>query len=554
MPLKLTSGLFLVFLTLSFFLQEAMGVPVAGQKIAVSGPSPYAAQAAEEIFAAGGNVFDVAVAMALTLSVTSPYFAALGGGGFAMVSTEKGVQILDFREVAPLSAHAKMFENQAAHSAQTGGLAVATPGIPAGLVELHKTYGKLSWRRLFRPALRLAEKGFYVSGEWSERTQREFERMTPDGQKTFPRLEPGDRLKQKNLARALRRFRNRGHKGFYEGPVAEDLVSAVQKAGGVLTLKDLKGYKVVWRKPLVIEIRDTTFYLMPPPSSGGAIIAQSLLLLEELKVVQKTEDQSSDEAHLLAEILKQAFRSRALFADPDQSPDPTPKLIEARHIQALAKNISMKSASTAKPLPSSFVFDPAAHESNETTHISVMDTQGNAVAMTLTLNGNYGSGVVSRRFGVALNNEMDDFTTRPDQPNQFGLVQGQHNQVSPGRRPLSSMSPTLVSKGGAVILAMGAPGGPRIISSIFQALYRLHWRGADLDWALQAPRLHHQTLPPELVLEKGRWSADIRQNLTKRGHKVTAEWMGKVYAVQRHGNKKVEAAFDSRGEGAAWAR
>lgn len=285
---------------------------------------------------------------------------------------------------------------------------------------------------------------------------------------------------------------------------------------------------------------------MPPPSSGGVIIRTALTLAERLKLREK-KFLSVEELHLLAEIESRSFRGRLLLGDPDFHTNPLTYLNSKSQLEYLANSIDPHKATTLPPLSDS----KPLSESSETTHMNVMDADGNAVAMTLTLNGDYGSGVVSDKFGIALNNEMDDFTTHPNTQNMFGLYQGQGNRVQPGKRPLSSMSPTLVEKNGQIIMAVGAPGGPRIISGVFQALYRILGQDMDIDRAVQAPRVHHQFMPDVLTVDRERFAPESLDGLRKLGHKIEERSVARVYVVKRNNAGILEGAFDSRGEGAA---
>lgn len=542
---------FILFISL-FISLPAHSVPFEGSKILISCQSPYAVEAGKQIAAKGGNVVDVAIAVALTEAVTSPYFASIGGGGFAMVKMDKDLKVLDFRETAPSATNPKFYLDKPSKSSQNGGMAVGVPGIPAGLWALHKKYGKLHWSQLFKTPILLATKGFQVSGEWTKRTQKTQNRFNAAGKKYFFKkkgklYKPGETLKQKQLARVLKEMRNRNIVSFYNGVVARDIVKSVKDAGGVMTAKDLKNYKVRWLSPLTTEFKGYTVHLMPPPSSGGVVLASALKLTEKLKL-DKFKPLSHEELHHIAEILSRSFRGRALLGDPDFHKNPIKFLLSDKYLTKMAKSIDDDETEKLDPL----LTKSLPKESNETTHISVLDKDGNAVSMTITLNGNYGSGVVTNRYGIALNNEMDDFTTLPGKPNMFGLIQGEGNHVQPGKRPLSSMSPTLVEKNGKVILAIGSPGGPKIISSVFQGLYRILVSNFELDRALQAPRVHHQYLPHKLFVEKNFMpSRYVMKELEDYDHIIEVQdWWSRLYAVKLRSDGILEAAFDSRGEGA----
>ncbi len=539
---------FMVLLSCS----NAFSVPAEGQKIIVAGPSPYSAEIARDIYKQGGNVVDVAVAVALGLSVTTPYYASLGGGGFALVELGKGVEAIDFRETAPQAAHKDLYKDQPKNASIDGGLAVGVPGIPAGLKALHEKFGKLPWKKLFTHAEKLATDGFLVSGEWSASATSEWKRFNSAGKRIFAKQNlpggspplPGDVLKQKELAATLRLFRDQGINGFYKGAVAKDLVQAVKATGGVIELSDLANYKVRWLKPMETTYLGHTVYMMPLPSSAGVVMTMALKLAERMKL-STLAPLSSAEMHLWAEILKFSFRQRVDLGDPDFSK----KNLQAIDYEGLANQFVEKFKSDKTMKLEREVSQPSRE--TQTTHFSVLDLNRNSVAMTITLNGLHGSGVMTPRFGIMLNNEMDDFNTRPGQPNMFGLIQGEANNVEPGKRPLSSMSPTLVKKDGQVILSLGSPGGPRIISSVLQVLHRVIGNNFDIDQAIQSPRVHHQFLPDKLFVDKRRVSPDVLEVLTKRGHKIEEANIAKVYGVRVRENKILEGGFDSRGEGGA---
>ncbi len=518
----------------------------------IAAPSPLAVETGRKIAAQGGNVVDVTVAVALTLSVTSPYFAALGGGGFAMVKMDGPAQALDFREVAPAAMGKDYYRNLGKDASITGGHAVGVPGVPAGLWALHQKYGKLKWPLLFADAIRLAQNGFPLSGEWVHGTNDEKGRFNEGGRKAFMKTGgasyvAGEILKQPALAKALIEFRDHGVDGFYGGAVADDLVKTIGESGGKMTRADLKNYKVRWLEPIQTEFSGYKIDLMPPPSSGGVVILAGLKLIEKLDLKSKA-FLSIDELHMLAEIEARSFRGRSLLGDPDFHKNPLKLLSSENYLNEMAKSISTKKVVALKPLDESTV----GKESTETTHFSVLDSDGHAAAFTVTLNGDWGSAVVSNRFHIALNNEMDDFTTRPGEANMYGLIQGEGNNVAPGKRPLSSMSPTLVEKNDKVVMSLGAPGGPRIISSVLQVLYRVLVQNLNVDVAVQTPRVHHQFLPTKLYVDARRFSPEILQGLRDRGHVIEeAGWMGKVYAVRLNDGGVLEGAFDARGEGAA---
>lgn len=537
-------------LVLALHLSTASAVPLEGHKILIAGPSQAAADVGKAISAAGGNTIDVAVAVGLALSVTSPYVASLGGGGFALVRMNGPVEALDFRETAPAAMNKTYFKDLAKDASITGGRAVGVPGYVAGLWALHRKYGKLAWSKIVAPAVRLAREGITISGEWSRITQEERSRFDAGAKAHFLKSgesvhRPGEVLKQPRLAEALSLISRRGERAFYEGPLAQDIVASVQANQGPMSLADLKNYKVRWLKPMTTDFEGHRIYLMPPPSSGGVVITTALKLIEMQNLKSKP-FLSVDELHLLGEIDARAFRGRALLGDPDFHKNPTDRVTSPAYLKELNASIRLSRATAMKPLNAQDF-----KESAQTTHFSVLDSSGNGIALTVTLNGLYGSGVATKNFGIALNNEIDDFTTKPDQPNMFGLIQGEGNAVEPGKRPLSSMSPTLVEKDGKIVMSLGSPGGPRIISAVLQVLYRALVTGLDMDQAIQAPRVHHQFQPNKLFVDNLKFSPDVIRLLKDRGHDIVETPIAKVYGVRINDDGTLEAAYDSRGEGGA---
>ncbi len=540
---------FLLFILL--ITNDAWAVPELGQKIMITSTSREASEAGMIMARKGGNAVDAAVATVLALAVTRPYYAALGGGGFALIKMNKQIEALDFRETAPAKTSEKYYLSKAKNASTDGGTAVGVPGLPLGLFELHKKYGKLHWSELFVPAIKLANEGFQITGEWSEYTLKQKAHFNDVGlnvffkSKTLP-YKPGDVFIQKDLASLLKEIQTRGVSAFYSGLPARDIADTVQAAGGDLTFTDLKNYKVRWLKPMEVKFDGFDIYLMPPPSSGGLVIATALKLAEKLKLKDSL-PLSLDELHLIGEILNRSFRGRSLLGDPDFNKNPLEKLLSDKYIEELKSSISHKSVKKLDPLN-----ETQFTNETETTHVSVMTANGDGVALTVTLNGSYGSGVVTRKYKIVLNNEMDDFTTRPNEANAFGLIQGTANNIAPGKRPLSSMSPTLVLQNGKLREVVGAPGGPRIISAVFQVLYRTLISGWNMDKSIQAPRVHNQFLPHKLFIDPNSFSPETIEGLKKKGHDIVQDSaIAKVYGVQLNKDGLLEGAFDSRGDGAA---
>ncbi len=567
-----------IHVMIALFVNSAIALPYKSQEFAIASPSPYAASVANEISVTGGNLFDQAVAVALSMAVTHPYYASLGGGGFAVIRKQvpneaATVEVLDFREVAPKAASRNLFVGKDPKASTDGGLASGVPGVPAGLFDLHRKYGKLPWKKLFAPAIRLAEKGFPVSGEWAFQTKSQFEsfnsagkrifgrtvvdKMKPGQRRTEPML-PGDILQQPGLANALKILRDQGIKPFYEGAIAKDIIDIITQTGGIMSRDDLKSYRTIWRTPLKRQWRSYDIYLLPPPSSGGLIISQALELVDRFERLHGVpESLTSTEAHFWGEALKMAFASRGQMGDPLQSAamaELSEKLLDPTRLEKLAKMFESSRALDIKKLKSVDLvsLEPSPREEKkETTHFSIADKFGNAVSLTVTLNGSYGSSMVSDKFGITMNDQMDDFATQPSVPNQYGLIQGEANSVAPGKRPLSSMSPTIIEKDGRFVAAVGAPGGPRIPSAVFQIILRSLAQGLDAEEAVHLPRVHHQFLPNTLYYDARKISPDVLSKLSSYGHETKSSWIGKGYLVKLNPEGLLEAAADPRGEAAA---
>lgn len=524
---------------------------------------PLAAEVGLDILRKGGNAVDAAVAVGFALAVTYPVAGNLGGGGFLVAHLEgRGPVALDFREVAPAAAHKDLYREADLRgrdrASLLGHLAVAVPGSVAGLLQALDRWGSLPRAAVLEPAIRLAEEGFPVQRPLagllaSPELAADLQRFRATAALFYPQgraLTEGQLLRQPDLARTLRLIAEQGAAGFYQGPVAAALVREMQQGGGIITARDLEAYRPVERTPLRTRFRDLTIVGMPPPSSGGLALAQMLAILERYPLATLGHN-SSAALHLIAEVLRRAFADRNQhLGDPDAQEIPLARLLSAAHLDRLASGIDAQLATPSLHV----VRQAAAHEEREqTTHFAVVDRARNAVAVTTTLNGAFGSKVIAEGTGVFLNNEMDDFTTRPGQPNLYGLVQGEANLVRPGRRPLSSMAPTVVLDArGQVRHVLGTPGGPTIISNVLQVLLNLEVHGLAPQAAVNAPKIHHQCLPDRLDLEPG-IPADVHEGLLRRGHalRVRAE-MGdfQLISVDPQGGL-LRAAADPRGGGAA---
>jgi gamma-glutamyltranspeptidase/glutathione hydrolase len=497
---------------------------------------PLAAEAGVEILRAGGNAVDAAVAVGLALAVTYPQAGNLGGGGFMLIRLASGkAVVIDYREAAPGGAAREMYLDERGDlipdASTVGARAAAVPGTVAGLALAHREHGKLPWKRLLQPAIRLASRGFPVSYELAEslRSESNLLSIDPESRRIFLRdgrpYEAGETFRQPQLARTLRRIAAKGAAAFYRGPIARAIVATMKKHRGLIQLEDLRQYRAKLREPLRGTFRGHEILSIPPPSSGGVGLIEMLNVLEPLDL---GEPNSFHSIRLIAETMRRAYADRAAYlGDADFSPVPVRGLTSRAYATRLRGEILEPGAPAAvqpgKPLPD---------ESTETTHFSAVDSAGNAVANTYTLNGSFGSGVTVGGAGFLLNNEMDDFTTKPGAANMFGLVQAEANAIAPGKRPLSSMTPTIVVREGETRLVLGAPGGGTIINTVLQVVLNVLAFRMDLRRAVASPRFHHQWMPDHLVLERWGFSADTIQKLEEAGYKLEfREQMGACEAI-----------------------
>lgn len=495
---------------------------------AIATQHPLATEAGARVLREGGNAVDAAVAAALTLAVVEPYNSGLGGGGMALVWVAKTgkVRALDFRETAPALARPDLYQSPELdpEASQVGPLAIAVPGEIAGLAFLHGALGKASWTSLFTEAIRHAEFGFPPDLELRRRVRDRADCLARDYHsaqvyKGFLADRPVENFAQPNLATSLKALRDAGAGAFYRGPLGRSLVENLRGKGALLDLEDLSAYRAVEREPLHADFPFGRLWGMPPPSSGGVSVLRGMNLLEAFFRREKNPGPEATALELLR-VFAALFRDRnAGMGDPD----------------------------FVKDMP---IQDWLKKTDGNTSHLSVMDSEGNAVAMTLTLNLSFGSCVTAGETGILMNDEMDDFATIPGQPNAFGLVESARNAVAPGKRPLSSMSPTLLSKDRKALLAIGSPGGPRIITSVLQTLLRHFFLNESLEASIAADRLHYQVEPPIVYAESDRFFGLIVERL-KLGTKLQNRW-GNIQAVAYDPKaKRFTALSDPRGQGKA---
>jgi gamma-glutamyltranspeptidase/glutathione hydrolase len=512
-----------------------------------------------EILKQGGNAVDAAVAIGFTLAVTLPRAGNLGGGGFMMVHIAKTGETvaIDYRETAPLGSTRDMYLDKEGNVIEERSrfthLSVGVPGTVAGLSLALEKYGSMSLKQVLEPAIRLAAQGIIVTQPLiaSLNKNRKTLLRWPESAKIFFKekgvpFAPGDRLRQKDLAWSLLKIASKGPDAFYRGDIAKKLITEMQNHDGLMTLADLKNYRAVVREPVRGIYRGYEIFSMPPPSSGGIHLIQMLNILEGYPL-RSLGAQSKDTLHLMAESMKLAYADRSRhLGDPGFWKVPVLGLISKSYADALRKLIENDRAKPSKEIRPG---DPLPYESSETTHFSVMDREGNAVANTYTLNFSYGSGIVAKGTGILLNNEMDDFSAKPGVPNAYGLVGGKANAVQPNKRPLSSMTPTLIFKDGKPFLATGSPGGSRIISTTLQLILNVVDHEMNITEATNAPRLHHQWLPDQLEMEVG-FKRETLSDLRGKGHKITdAEPIGSTQSILRS-PKGYYGASDARRPGA----
>lgn len=499
-----------------------------------------ASRAGVEIMQAGGNAVDAAVATGFALAVVHPQAGNLGGGGFLLLRKANGeVHFVDFREKAPAAATENMYldarGNVIENLSLVGYKAVSVPGSVAGLVYAEKKYGKLPLEKVIAPAIRLARDGFPLAWEDAQDLLDEDLAKFPESKRIFQRdgkyYQPGEILKQPELARTLERIA-KNPEDFYHGAMARELAAAVQKGGGLITADDLAQYEVKEREPIRGTYRGYEVISAPPPSSGGVALVEILNILEGFNLA-KSGNRSAATIHLTAEAFRRAFYDRTEFlGDPDFSKIPVPQLIDKRYAGAWRDTIDPNHASVSRELKRPRIFNelervaqfrPAAlREPENTTHFSVVDAEGNAVAVTTTLNDSFGSRVTAEGLGFLLNDEMDDFASKQGVPNAYGLIQGPANAIGPGKRPLSAMTPTIVLKDGKLFLVLGSPGGPTIITTVTNVLMGVVDFGLDIQEAVNAPRFHHQWLPDAIHVED-RLSPDTMTLLRSKGHKLKVE-------------------------------
>ncbi len=520
----------------------------------VSG-SPLASAVGRDVLRAGGNAVDAAVAVGFALAVVHPEAGNIGGGGFMVVRLPDGtVRTLDYRETAPGAATRDMYLDPAGNPTDrsiTGHLSAGVPGSVAGLAEAHRRYGRLPWRDVVEPAIRLARDGFVIDQFRSQSIRADSARLSRFPGSAAAYLPgggppaPGATLTQPDLASTLESIQRDGADGFYRGRVADLIVAEMRRGGGIITYADLAGYRPIWRDPVTTTYRGHTIYSMGPASSGGVTLALILNVMERWDPLPPFG--SADLLHLEAEAMRRGFIDRNRYlGDPAFVAMPLDRLLSKTYAAELQGRIDSRRATPTPP------FDPRASDGSSTTHYSIVGRDGMAVSITTTLNNSYGSAVTVTGAGFLLNDEMDDFATAPGKPNMYGLVQGDANAIAPGKRMLSAMTPSIVlDRRGEVLMVVGSPGGPTIITQVYHVISNVIDHRMALSAAVEAPRMHHQALPDRMQLERG-FPEAIAAELRARGHEGAARGsMGDMAAIIRVAAGWQGVADPRRGGGSA---
>lgn len=509
-----------------------------------------------DILKKGGNAFDAMIATHLALAVAYPYAGNISGGGFLVYRKNNGeISSLDFREKAPLKATKNMYldknGNVIPNLSTDSALSVGVPGSVAAIFEIHRKFGSLPLNDLFEPAINLAKKGIIVTEkEHAKLNEYRSKIVELSGNQTLyaENFKVDDTIKYLALAHTLEQILKNGETEFYKGKTAKKLVKFIKSKGGIISLSDLKKYKTIWRKPITFQYKELNIISMAPPSSGGITLAQIMKMIEPFDL-KKLQHNSADYIHLLSEVERRAYSDRNYFlGDPDFVTIPEKELLEENYLKNRMQNFSFEKATFSKEVSHG---DIQVVESDETTHYSIVDTNGNAVSVTTTLNGAYGSKLYCDELGFFLNNEMDDFSAKPGVPNYYGLIGAEANSIAPEKRMLSSMTPTIVEKNGKLLMLLGSPGGSTIITSVLQTILNVYEFEMGMQQAVNQPRFHHQWLPDEIMLEPNKFDIETKEKLLKKGHKINEKFapvIGKVNAILVLPDGNIEGGADFRGD------
>lgn len=561
-----------IFSPILFLIWSANFISVAGQSLSYPYPTnkeafgnqamvvtahPLATKAGFDILKQGGNAIDATVAVQFALAVVYPQAGNVGGGGFLVYRDKEGIPAtLDYREMAPNAASADMYLDKAGNvipqKSELGPAAAGVPGTVDGMWTAHQKYGRLPWAQLLEPAIALAEKGFQITAQEAGNLNTERKDLLkysalPSAFTANPNWVPGDLLVQKDLAEVLKRIASKGKDGFYTGETADLIVREMNAKGGLITLSDLKNYRSIWRQPLIFKYKKYEIVAMPPPSSGGLILEQLLGIVERYPV-RKWGFHSTKATHLMVEAERRAYADRAEhMADPDFWKVPVNQLIDKNYLKK-----RMSDFNADKATPSTEIGAGQFIESEQTTHYSIVDAEGNAASVTTTLNDSYGSHCVVGGAGFILNNEMDDFSVKPGSPNIYGAIGGKANAIAPGKRPLSSMTPTILTLKGDLWMVVGTPGGTTIPTSVFQVIMNVIEFKMSLPDAVQSGRFHHQWKPDQISVEDKALPEKALSELRERGHEIKIRGpIGRVEAILRLPDGRLQGVADRRGDDAA---
>ena len=551
--------IFWCFAAIIIACQPAQKSATPSIQAAVVSARKEASEAGKDILAQGGNAFDAAVATSFALTVVYPQAGNITGGGFMVYRMADGrVGSLDYRETAPARANRDMYLDEEGNAqsqlSRVGGLAVGVPGAVAGIKAMHEKWGSLPWKTLVQPAIDLAQNGYIVTAKEAKNLNKNreiFTQVNGEGHFYDSIFEEGDTITNPALARTLTTIAKEGDDGFYSGWVAKAMVKHTNAHGGILSEEDLQNYTAVWRDPIVFNYKDLKVFSMSPPSSGGICLGQMLKMIEPYNIGEMGHH-TPESIHLMIEAERRSYADRSHFlGDPDFVEVPQDALLANDYLAQRMNDYNPQKATSSDAVKHGEI---VWQESDETTHFSIVDAQGNAVAITTTLNGSYGSKLFVPAIGVFMNNEMDDFSSKPGVPNMFGLTGSEANSIAPNKRMLSSMTPSIIEKDGELSMVVGTPGGSTSITSVFQTILNVYEHNMDMQAAVNAPRFHHQWKPDIVVFEPQKFDTILLNKLRQKGHTINEKQtriIGKVDAIFRHPSGQLSTGADPRGDDTA---